>query len=169
MPEDAAAQTATAQTDTGTQADTASAATDPAAEVAKWKALARKHEDQAKSNSAAAQKLAQIEEANKSEAQKAADRVTAAERTASEATLKALRYEVGIEKNVPSNLLRYLTGATKEELEANAAQLIADFGADTATTGGQARRPQEALRAGASADPNQAINDRIRQAAGRRN
>lgn len=49
------------------------------AEVAKWKALSRKNEDQAKANADAAKRLADLEESGKSEAQKAADRVTKAE------------------------------------------------------------------------------------------
>jgi hypothetical protein len=81
---------------------------------------------------------------------------------------------VGVEKGVPTKLLRYLTGATKEELEANADQLLADFGPDTgASTQKPSGRPKEALRPGASPaaaspEPSQLINDNIRQAARRR-
>jgi len=137
--------------------------------------IARKHEDRAKENFAAAQKLAAIEESQKTESQKAADRIAALEREAADAKSTALRYEVGAEKGVPTKLLRYLTGSTKEELEANAAQLLADFGTGTdpgKAPGAQSARPKEALRPGAaptaSPDQKQLINDRIRQAAGRR-
>lgn len=44
---------------------------DLAAEVAKWKAMARKHEATAKANSDAAKKLADIEESQKTETEKA--------------------------------------------------------------------------------------------------
>lgn len=143
-------------------------------EVAKWKAMSRKWEGQAKSNADAAQRLAAYEDAQKTEAQKAAERIAALERDANEARTKALRYEVGVEKGVPTKLLRYLTGATKEELEANAEQLLADFGPDTGASAQKlSSRPKEALRPGASPaaaspEPSQLINDNIRQAARRR-
>ena len=44
---------------------------DPAAELARWKAEARKHEKRAKENAAAAEKLAKIEEASKTELERA--------------------------------------------------------------------------------------------------
>jgi hypothetical protein len=150
--------------------DTGNAAPDPAEEAAKWKAMARKWEGTAKDNSAAAQKLAAIEEASKSEQQKAADKMADYERRTQEAELKALRYEVGVEKGIPTKLLRYLAGATKDDIEANAEQLMADFGTGAAAEPASGR-PREALRPGAvptaSPDGNQAINDRIRQAARR--
>lgn len=143
---------------------------DPKAEADKWKALSRKHEQQAKENAAAAQKLAAIEEASKTEAQKAADKMAEYERRTAEAETKALRYEVGVEKGIPTKLLRYLTGATKDEIEANADQLLADFGPATGPEPvTPPSRPREALRSGTfptvTPDPVQAINDRIRQAA----
>lgn len=52
---------------------------DPQAEVEKWKALARKHEGVAKTNADAAKRLAEIEDAQKSEAEKAADKIAKAE------------------------------------------------------------------------------------------
>jgi hypothetical protein len=70
----------------------------------------------------AADRLAQIEEANKSEAEKAAARADAAEKRAAELEVKALRAEVAAAKGVPVALL---TGSTQEELEAAADALIA--------------------------------------------
>lgn len=67
--------------ETGTQ-DTdppATGADDLAAEVDKWKSLSKKNEARAKENATAAKRLREIEEAGKSEAQKAADRVAQAE------------------------------------------------------------------------------------------
>jgi hypothetical protein len=94
-----------------------------------WKAEARKHEARAKENAAkakanetAAQRLAEIEDANKSELEKAAARAEAAEKRAAELEAKALRSDVAAEKGVPAALL---TGSTKEELEAAADALIA--------------------------------------------
>lgn len=94
---------------------------DPAAEVAKWKALSRKNEERAKENEAAAKRLAEIEEANKSETEKLQARAEAAEKALAEReakeTLAALAAEVAKEKKVPAEILR---GATREELEAHA-------------------------------------------------
>ncbi|WP_333770938.1 hypothetical protein, partial [Streptomyces sp. IBSBF 2435] len=61
-------------------------ATDMAAEVEKWKALSRQNEQRAKDNAAAAQKLQEIEDAAKTEAQRLADRATAADERAAAAT-----------------------------------------------------------------------------------
>ena len=70
----------------------------------------------------AAGRLAEIEAANKSEAEKTAERLAAAEKRASELEAQALRAEVANEKGVPAKLL---AGATREELEAAADELIA--------------------------------------------
>lgn len=71
---------------------------------------------------AKAQKFAEWEEANKTEVQKSADRLAAAEKRATELEAKAIRAEVAAAKGVPSALL---TGSTVEELEAAADALIA--------------------------------------------
>jgi hypothetical protein len=94
-----------------------------------WKAEARKHEARAKANQAAAEKLAALEEAQKSEQQKAEESRLAAERRAQEAEAKALRLEVALDKGVPGHLRGYVQGNTPEEIEASAAQVLADFAA----------------------------------------
>lgn len=96
---------------------------DPAAEVEKWRSLARKHEARAKENATAAARLAEIEEASKTEAQRLAERAEKAERALQEATLRSLRLEVAAEKGVPASLL---AGSTAEELAASADALL-DF------------------------------------------
>ena len=101
-------------------------APDPAAEVEKWRALARKHEARAKENATAAARLAEIEDAAKSEAQRLAERAEKAERALQDATLRSLRLEVAAEKGVPAALL---TGTTAEELAASADALLEFRGA----------------------------------------
>jgi hypothetical protein len=71
---------------------------------------------------ARAAKLAEIESANQTEAEKVQARLDAAEKRASELEAKALRAEVAAAKGVPAALL---TGSTQEELEAAADALIA--------------------------------------------
>lgn len=71
---------------------------------------------------AKASKLAEFEEAQKTEAQKAQERLEAAEKRAAELESKATRAEVAAAKGVPAALL---SGSTQEELEASADALIA--------------------------------------------
>lgn len=71
---------------------------------------------------AEAAELAKIRESQKSEAEKAQERLEAAERRAAELELKATRAEVAAAKGVPAGLL---TGSTQDELEASADALIA--------------------------------------------
>jgi hypothetical protein len=112
--------------DTSTATD---AAVDPSPEETDWKAEARKWEQRAKEANKrvkdlepAAQRAQELEDAQKSTEQKAAERLAAAEARATELELKATRAEVAAEKGVPANLL---AGASKEELEASADALIA--------------------------------------------
>lgn len=70
---------------------------------------------------AAADKLKTFEESQKTEAQKAQERLDAAEKRAVELELKADRAEVAAAKGVPVELLN---GSTREELEAAADALI---------------------------------------------
>lgn len=143
-------------------------------EVAKWRAMSRKHEAQAKTNSDAAKRLAELEDANKSETQKLADKVSAAEKRTADAEAKATRYEVASELGVQAKHLKYLSGTTREDIEASAKGILDDFPevyAKSDTDDARPTRPKERLRAGAASDadpdPVHAINDRIRAAARR--
>lgn len=95
---------------------------DPAAEAAKWKAMARKHEEQAKANADKAKRLDALEEANKSELEKITARAEAAEKAAATAAAELLRSQVAAAKGVPANLI---AGETQEALEAAADALLA--------------------------------------------
>ena len=66
---------------TGTPPEPKTDTVDPA-ELEKWKALARKHEDRAKANAAAAEELDQIKAAQQTEAEKLAAKAEAAEKAA---------------------------------------------------------------------------------------
>lgn len=66
----------------------------------------------------------QIEDSQKTAEQKAADAITAATTVATEATAKALRYEVAADKGIDLALASRLTGSTREELEADADKLM---------------------------------------------
>ena len=94
---------------------------------------------------AKASKLTEIEEANKTEAEKALARAEAAEKRAAELETRTLKAEVAAAKGVPVNLL---TGSTQEELEAAADALIAFRGEQKAgpTSGSLGRVNQNTVK-----------------------
>lgn len=93
-----------------------------AADVEKWKSMARKHEDASKSKDERLKRLDEIEESQKTEAQKLIERAEKAEVRALELEVRAMRAEVASAKGVPANLI---TGSTKEEMEVAADALVA--------------------------------------------
>lgn len=134
--------------------DASANTTDWKAEAEKWKALSRKHEGQAKSNADAATELQKIKDAGKSEVEKLTDQLAKATKDGEGAVARALRLEVAMAKGLTAAQAKRLVGSTKEELEADADELLSTFKpADTAgpsdtddepTTG----KPREALRPG---------------------
>lgn len=126
------------------------------AEAEKWKALSRKHESQAKANVDAAKRLKELGDADKSELQKATDRATEAEKRAAASEAKALKYEVAADLGIQAKHLKYLGGATKEEIEESAKGILEDFpeiyDAKPDTDSGKPTRPKERLRSGAAPD-----------------
>lgn len=102
-------------------ADPAPGSPSPAQDSTDWKAEARKWEERAKANKDAAARLAEIEEASKTEAQKRAEEVERLrkENEAFKAAqqIAAWKAEISQATEVPAEAL---AGATKEELEAHA-------------------------------------------------
>jgi lysyl-tRNA synthetase class I len=118
-------ETTDATTDAETAAEEQTQEIDYKAEFEKWKAQARANEARAKANADKAKRFDEIEEASKTELQKAAERAEAAEKRAAEAERRALVTDVAARTKVPA---KYLTGDTVEELE----QAAADFQNDIA-------------------------------------
>lgn len=112
---------------TETSASTAETQPKPTETVEFWKQKAREQETRAKANADAAKRLSEIEEASKTEAQRLTDRMTAAEERASKAELSAMRSEVAVEKGLTPAQAKRLVGNTREELEADAADLLETF------------------------------------------
>jgi hypothetical protein len=100
---------------------------DLTSEIEKWKALARKNEQRAKENATAAQKLAEIENANKTELEKLTERAAAAEARAAQIELAATRNEIALEKGLTPSQAKRLVGSTRDELAADADELLADL------------------------------------------
>jgi hypothetical protein len=128
---------ATSQTSTDTGAATATDTGTDAGKQAEidWKAKARDWEKRAKANAEAATKLAQLEESQKTEAQKLADRAAQAEKERDEARLDALRMKVGASKKLPADVIDLLKGDTEEELSAHADRLAEHFKASVRPSG----------------------------------
>lgn len=72
-------------------------------------------------------RLGDLEDKDKSELQKLTDRLAVAEKTAADAEARALRMEVAVSKGLTAAQAKRLTGATKDELEADADELLETF------------------------------------------
>jgi hypothetical protein len=89
-----------------------------------WKAKAREWEKRAKDNKGAADRLAEIEEANKTEAQKNAERLAAAEKAAAEARAEALRLRIATKHGISDeDADLFLTGTDEATLTRQAERL----------------------------------------------
>ena len=87
-----------------------------------------------------AKKLDEIEDANKSEVERATSSLKAAEERAQAAELKAMRLEVAAAKGLTPAQAKRLVGASIEELEADADELVDTF--KPADSGEQSSKPQ---------------------------
>lgn len=92
----------------------ANAAKAARAEAATWRSKAREYEKQ----------VNDLKGAGQSELERVTSRATAAEQRVSELEAAQLRLEVGIAKGLPLTLVRRLTGSSREEIEADADELL---------------------------------------------
>lgn len=93
--------------------------------VKKLRDEAAKYRTEAKANAKAAERLAEIEEANKTEAQKTADRLAAMESETQAAKAEALRFKIAAKFGIPEDRAElYLTGADEELLTKQAEGLM---------------------------------------------
>lgn len=90
-----------------------------------WKAKSREWERRAKDNKAAADKLAELEEAQKTAEQRAAERLAEAERRAVEFEAKATRAEVAAASGIPADVLAGPEDSTAEAMGAFADKIKA--------------------------------------------
>jgi hypothetical protein len=104
------------------------AETDWKAQARKWEARAKDNLARANANDDAAKRLAEIEESQKTEAQKQQEALEKAQRELAELTVAKTRAEVAADKGVPAALL---SGSTQEELEASADALLSFRGEST--------------------------------------
>lgn len=86
-------------------------------------------------------KLKEYEDRDKSEQEKLVESHAAAEQRAQAAELKATRLEVAAEKGLTPAQAKRLVGTTRDELEADADEVLRDFPAATAIPGVKTPRP----------------------------
>lgn len=96
--------------------------------------------------------LDQIKQSQLSDSEKAVARAEAAEKKLAELEPKLLRLEVAYEKGLPSKLAKRLTGSTRAELEADADDLLEEFGAATEEKDETQRRKAKQERSAARKD-----------------
>jgi hypothetical protein len=130
-------------TETGSGEETLSTESKPTETVDFWKQKAREQEKRAKENATAAQRLKEIEDAQKSAEERATEALTNAEKRAQEAESRALRLEVASEKGLTAAQAKRLVGGTREELEADADDLLENFKPPSGDT--ETQQPKTAL------------------------
>ncbi|MEU1919352.1 hypothetical protein ABZ742_04165 [Streptomyces albogriseolus] len=106
-------------------------------------------------------RLQEFEDRDKTEAQKLAERATAAEKQAADAQAELMRYRVAADKKLPAELAARLRGSTPEEMAADADELLSLLNAQQ-----QRQTPSYDGGVRQSARP-ASMNDLIRQTAGR--
>lgn len=114
-------------------------------EVEKWKALARKHENRAKELEPLAAKAQELEDAQKTESERLTEALNAAKAEGATSALGLLKLQVALESApeglTPTQVAKFakrLSGSTREEIEADAAEMFAEI---PGSTDGP-RRPQ---------------------------
>lgn len=132
--------------------------------VEHWRNMAREQERRAKANADAAKRLAELEDRDKSEQQRAADARAAAERERDDARAESLRYKAAATHKIGPDYFDLLGNGTEDEITARAERLgtllAKDAEIDRLTTELDAARlgrnapttarPTAALRPGAS-------------------
>lgn len=130
-----------------------------------WKAEARKWESRARSNKDAAEKLAQIEDAQKSESQRLTERAEQAERELEASRYESLRLSVIARNEVPEKYQHLVRGADEAEL-AEAAKAVSELVAASNTPKAGGRVVVDDLDAGDAALNGTELEDALRRSLG---
>lgn len=127
-----------------------------------WKAEARKWEERAKANTQAAKRLSEIEDAQKSEAEKAAERIAQLEKDAAAARAEALRFKVATKHGISDeDADLFLTGSDEETLTRQAERLAARY-----EDAGKPRQPKPDRNQGRQAGGSTSTADQFAAAVG---
>lgn len=163
IPEVAAA-TPTTETAAATETQPAAETPKPTETVEFWKQKAREQEQRAKSNATKAQEFDQLQESQKTEQQKIAERAATAERERDEAKADGLRYKAAAKHGINEDYFDLLGSGDEETISSRAervggllkenAEMKAELEALRAGKPAPANgRPTEALKPGASPEP----------------
>lgn len=143
---------------------------EPQGDATDWKAEARKWETRAQRD---AQTLADLKKQMQTllTPEQVADQAQAAAAAAAQATTasqEALKLRVALEKGVPASMADRLIGSTREELEADAAVVLATMtaAAPPAPTPPPSRVPDAGAGTGRATTPKHDLNELLRIAAG---
>lgn len=147
MSEQTAEATAT-ETEASTEQETE---TKPAETVDFWKQKAREQEKRAKENAAAAKRLAELEESQKSEADKQTDRIKQLETEAESARRDALRFKVASEFGIASERAELLLTGSDEETMRRQAEALKGESDERKKQGNRA--PSEGRTQSSTSDP----------------
>jgi hypothetical protein len=88
----------------------------------------------------------QVDDANKTAEERAADQLREAQESAAESAAKALRYEVAAEVGVPLAMASRLVGKTREEIHADAEEFLAQIPQAPSTPAGPRPDPAQGPR-----------------------
>lgn len=116
-----------------------------AADVEKMQAALKKANKEAETHRL---KLKELEDAGKSELERTTSERDEHKTARTTAELRALQLEVAIEKGLTATQAKRLIGTTRDELEADADELVASFKPEESDGKAPARRPTERLRGG---------------------
>ena len=117
-------------------------------EIAKTRREAAAYRTKAKELEPLAAKAKELEDAGKSDTEKLTGKLADVERARTDAEARALRLEVALEKGLTASQAKRLVGGTKEELAADADELLASFKPADGNGGKPTGRPHERLRGG---------------------
>ena len=130
----------------------------------KWKDLSRKHEDRSKENASAADELKRLRESKQTDEEKLASKLAELEERANKADARALRAEVAQAKGLTAAQAKRLQGSSKEEMEADADELLEAFPSkasegegENKTRPGAPRKPAENLKGGGDPSDDRAV------------
>lgn len=123
----------------------------PTETVEFWKQKAREQEKRAKDNAGAAKRLAEIEESQKSEADKTADRIKRLEAEAENARRDALRFKVASEFGIASERAELLLTGSDEETMRRQAEALKGESDERKKQGN--RVPREGQTSSSKSDP----------------
>ena len=130
-----------------------------------WKAEARKWEARAKANKEASDKLAELEEAQKTEHQKLTERAEAAERELEQSRYESLRLSVIARNEVPEKYQHLVRGADESELT-EAAKAVSELVSASAAPKTGGRVVVDDLDAGNAALNGTELEDALRRSLG---